>query len=100
MLKLVPFSNYIEIVNLKGQTGVSIEIRVLDAGKQINLSTTKVDLDGDVDSTGNLAIGQPLKDTDGVKTYSPFADVLYGRAIGTGKNQGVRVDVLVYRRTP
>ena len=100
MFKLVPFNNYVELVSLKGQVGLSVEIRVLDANKQINLSTTKVDLDGDVDSQGNLAVGQPLKDTDGVKTYSPFADVLYARGIGVGKNQGVRVDVLVYRRTP
>jgi hypothetical protein len=100
LLKIVPFNNYVELVSLKGQTGVSVEIRVLDAGKQINLSTTKADLDGDVDSLGNITVGQPLKDTDGVKTWSPFADVLYARGVGVGKNQGVRVDVLVYRRTP
>ncbi len=100
MLKIVPFNNYAEIVSLKGQTGMSAEIRVLDAGKTINLSTTKVDLDGEIDSLGNIAAGQPWKDTDGVKVYSPFADVLYARGVGVGKNQGVRVDVLVYRRTP
>lgn len=100
MLEIVPFNNYREIVSLKGQTGMAVEIRVLDAGKTINLSTTKTDLDGDVDSLGNIAVGQPWKDTDGVKTYSPFADVLYARGVGNAKNQGVRVDVLVYRRTP
>lgn len=100
MLKVVPYNNYVEIVSLKGQAGLSVEIRVLDAGKQINLSTHKEDLDAGTDSAGNLAGGQPWKDTDGTKTYSPFADVLYARAKGNAVNQGVQVDVLVYRRTP
>jgi len=99
LLKVVPFGNYVEIVSLKGQAGLSVEIRVLDAGKTINLSTHKEDLH-ESDSTGAIVSGQPWKDTDGVKVYSPFADVLYGRAVGVGNNQGVRIDVLVYRRTP
>jgi len=99
LLDIVPYGNYREIVSLKGQVGLSVEIRVLDAGKQINLATHKEEL-SEADSLGNLVSGQPWKDTDGVKTYSPFADVLYARGVGVGNNQGVKIDVLVYRRTP
>ncbi len=99
MLEIVPYGTYREIVSLKGQVGLSVEIRVLDAGKTINLSTRKEDLH-EADSTGAIVSGQPWKDTDGVKVYSPFADVLYARAVGVGVNQGVKIDVLVYRRTP
>jgi hypothetical protein len=100
LLKIVPYNNYAEIVSLKGQTGMAVEIRVLDVGKTINLSTHKEELDSGTDSAGNMDSGQPLKDTDGVKTYSPFADVLYARAKGVGTNLGVKIDVLIYRRTP